>query len=134
MNLNQVVLRNIFNKIYINGQRKSQVLNLSSITNSMQSQLELKLQNQFKPTLLNIINESNKHNVPKGSESHFKVLIVSNEFEGKSLIERHRMVNKALADELKTSVHALSIQAVTPTQWSANSNVESTPNCQGGHK
>ena len=100
----------------------------------MQSQIELKLQNQLKPSYLEIINESSRHNVPKGSESHFKVVIVSSDFEGKSLIERHRMINRILADELKTSIHALSIQSLTPAQWMNNSTIQSTPNCLGGDK
>lgn len=64
-------------------------------------------------THLEVINESHKHNVPKGSESHFKVVIVSDLFESKAIIERHRMVNSALSDELKESIHALSIQGLS---------------------
>lgn len=62
------------------------------------------------PTHLEVINESNMHNVPKGSESHFKVVVVSMDFENLSLIKRHRMVNDVLKDELAGGVHALSIQ------------------------
>lgn len=62
------------------------------------------------PTHLEVFNESYMHNVPKGSETHFKVVVVSEEFDGVSLIKRHRMVNNALRDELAGGVHALSIQ------------------------
>lgn len=93
-----------------------------------------KLSTAFNPTFFDVINESYKHNVPKGSESHFKVVIVSEAFEGKALIQRHRMVNHALSEELKNSVHALSIQAVTPTQWDSDPTVNKTPNCLGGDK
>ena len=47
-----------------------------------------------------MINESSGHNVPKGSETHFKVVVVSDSFDGQMLIARHRMVNEILADEL----------------------------------
>jgi stress-induced morphogen len=53
------------------------------------------------------------HSVPKGSETHFKVVIVSDMFKEKSLLERHRTVNQLLDDELKSGVHALSIQGIT---------------------
>ncbi|RHY30878.1 hypothetical protein DYB32_003948 [Aphanomyces invadans] len=72
------------------------------------------------------------HNVPKGSETHFKVVVVSAAFEGKPLIQRHRLVNQVLADELDGGVHALSIQSKTPSQWDANSTVRPSPSCLGG--
>ncbi len=50
------------------------------------------------------------------SETHFHVQIVSAQFEGKIIIERHRIVNAILAEELKGSVHALQISAKTPNQ------------------
>ena len=97
--------------------------------------IQQKLNNYFEPTHLDIINESSKHNVPKNSETHFKVVIVSTKFEGMKLITRHRTVNTILKDELKTGgVHALSIKAKTPEQWSKNNKVEPSPNCLGGSK
>lgn len=74
------------------------------------------------------------HNVPKNSETHFKVLIVSEKFEGKPLLKRHREVQSCLAEELKTGVHALSITAKTPAQWEDNPNVVKSPPCLGGSK
>ncbi|KAK6635675.1 hypothetical protein RUM44_000929 [Polyplax serrata] len=91
-----------------------------------------KLTAALNPVHLNIINESYMHNVPKGSETHFKVVLVSKEFENKSLLQRHRMVNSALDYELKNGVHALSIVAKTPDQWSAEEKVEPSPKCLGG--
>ena len=99
---------------------------------SVSAKISEKLTTNFAPSYLDVINESYKHNVPKGSESHFKVVVVSDKFEGKSLVERHRMVNRVLTDELKQSVHALSIQAMTQTQWDANKVISDTPNCMGG--
>jgi stress-induced morphogen len=87
------------------------------------------------PAHLHVVNESYKHNVPKGAESHFSVTIVSDMFTGKSLIERHRLVNGALSDELKDRIHALSIKAKTLEQWNSDQSLNTTPNCLGGsHK
>lgn len=70
---------------------------------------------------------------PKNSETHFKVIVVSPQFEStKSPIQRHRLVNAALEDELNGPVHALSIVAKSPAQWEKNSTVNPSPNCQGG--
>lgn len=93
-----------------------------------------KLVTTLAPVHLEVINESYKHNVPTDSESHFKIMIVSSSFQDKSLIERHRIVNTILKDELKSSIHALSIQAKTPSQYECNPTIASTPNCLGGSK
>lgn len=59
-----------------------------------------KLQAAFSPTHLEVLNESASHNVPRGSETHFKVIVVSDGFAGVGPLDRHRLVNGALADEL----------------------------------
>ena len=88
---------------------------------------------------LEIINESSKHNVPVNSETHFKVIIVASVFENcKTLIQRHRLVNHVLRDEIATDgpVHALSIIAKSPKQWKAMMSegkmVPPSPSCRGG--
>ena len=98
------------------------------------SSISQKLQNEFQPLHCDIINESYMHNVPKGSETHFKVVIVSEKFqEMKNLIQRHRAVNEILAEELNTGVHALSIVAKTPEQWEKMSKeIDPSPKCRGG--
>ena len=77
-----------------------------------------KLTEAFKPQSLRVEDESHKHEGHAGhrpgGETHFRVYIVSPAFEGKSRIERHRMVNTTLEVELKGSVHALAIRAQTP--------------------
>ena len=77
------------------------------------------------------------HKVPKDSETHFKVVIVSKEFDKvKTPIQRHRLVNAALAEQLAGPVHALSIVAKTPLQWQQmidkGETVGSSPACRGG--
>lgn len=78
-----------------------------------------KLTTAFSPTQLDIIDDSHKHAGHEGAKSgggHFNVLIVSNAFEGKSLLERHRMVYGAMGDAMKSEIHALSIKAHTPQE------------------
>lgn len=93
-----------------------------------------KLANALEPEHLEVHNESHMHAVPPGSESHFRVLVVSPRFDGLSLIQRHRLVNEALREELSSCVHALAIQAKTPTQWDCNPTVAKSPPCMGGSK
>lgn len=96
--------------------------------------IEKKLADHFKPSYLSVVNESYKHAVPKGSESHFKVVIVSEDFQGQALIKRHRSVNQLLKEELQI-IHALAIEAKTSEQWEKVGQVSRpTPNCLGGSK
>jgi BolA protein len=77
-----------------------------------------KLREAFLPESLDVQDESQLHEGHAGhrpgGETHFRVYIVSRTFEGKSRIERHRMINAALAAELSGSVHALVIHAKAP--------------------
>jgi BolA family transcriptional regulator, general stress-responsive regulator len=77
-----------------------------------------KLVQSFAPAALEVIDESHQHAGHSGArpdgESHFRVRIVAEAFRGKSRVEQHRMVNAALAEELKERVHALAIQAAAP--------------------
>jgi len=84
---------------------------------TIQASIETKLSNEFAPLHLEVINESANHSVPVGSESHFKVIMVSTQFEGKAMVGRHRLVNKSLAFELENGVHALALKLMTPQQW-----------------
>jgi len=97
--------------------------------------IETKLTAGFSPAFLEVINESYMHNVPEGSESHFKVVVVSEQFEGQRLVARHRSVNQVLSDELANNIHALSIKAYTPNEWQENGQViPDSPKCMGGDK
>lgn len=101
----------------------------------VQNTIEEKLANDFQPLHLEVINESSNHNVPEGSESHFKVVVVSPEFSGKNLLARHRMINATLAEELKNSIHALAIHTYTEDEWKEESNgAPMSPPCLGGGK
>ncbi|HHH36281.1 MAG TPA: BolA/IbaG family iron-sulfur metabolism protein [Gammaproteobacteria bacterium] len=100
---------------------------------NVQADMEQKLRRSFDPDHLEVINESSAHNVPPGSESHFKVVIVSSRFEGQGLVARHRSVHEVLAGALAGPVHALSIRAHTPAEWQARGRrSDASPPCLGG--
>jgi len=102
---------------------------------TVKNTIETKLTSGLDIHHLEVINESNQHNVPAGSESHFKVVIASNDFDGKNLITRHRMVNQLLADELQNSIHALALHTYTLGEWEEKQNISpESPPCLGGGK
>lgn len=103
-------------------------------TRPIEASIRTKLTQGLAPEHLEVLNESHMHAVPPGSESHFRVLVVSSRFEGLSLLQRHRLVNETLSHELSTSVHALAIQAKTPQQWSSDPSLAKSPPCLGGSK
>jgi BolA protein len=79
-----------------------------------------KLAAAFAPAELSVEDESARHAGHAGArpegETHFRVYIVSASFEGLSRVERHRQINKVLADELRTNIHALAITALAPQE------------------
>jgi BolA family transcriptional regulator, general stress-responsive regulator len=90
---------------------------------SVKSRIEEKLTQALAPVSLRIVDESHLHaghagHRPEG-ETHFRVYIVSAAFEGKGRVERHRLVNSALAEQLAGPVHALAIQATAPGERAA---------------
>ena len=101
-----------------------------------ESAINLKLAHSFNPTYLEVENESHTHSVPKNSETHFRVLIVSDKFEGVSRVARQRLVYETLATELKGGVHALSLRTYSPEEWEASGESHSTksPPCFGGSR
>ncbi len=103
---------------------------------TIQAIIEEKLQQAFSPLHLEVINESHNHNVPSGSESHFKVIMASKAFDGKRLLQRHRAVNGILSVEIAEHIHALALHTYTETEWQEKyaDNVPQSPKCMGGSK
>lgn len=99
-----------------------------------ESAIELKLRHALAPSVIEVTNESSMHNVPKGSETHFKVLVVSEAFEGTSRVARHQLVFATLSEEMKSGIHALSIIARSPSEWAKDARVTPSPECLGGSK
>ena len=85
---------------------------------SVETTIREKLAQAFQPVHLEVINESHLHaghrSSPGTGESHFRVLIISPVFAGKSRLARHRLVNEVLAAELKGKVHALALVTQAP--------------------
>ena len=101
---------------------------------SIQTTIETKLAGEFEIDHLSVENESHMHNVAPGSESHFKVTIVSPSFDELMLIKRHRLVNQALQQELQ-QIHALALHTLTPEEWQQRGGeVAASPRCRGGGK
>ena len=91
---------------------------MSATENRTRQAITKKLNEAFAPESLNVIDESHLHaghaGHRPGGETHFRVYIGSPAFEGKSRIDRHRMINQVLADELAAGVHALALKAQAP--------------------
>jgi BolA protein len=101
---------------------------------TIQQTIESRLNTSFSIEHLTVENESHMHNVAPDSESHFKVTIVSEDFDDLMLIKRHRLVNKALEQELQT-IHALALHTMTPEEWFTRAGkVADSPPCHGGGK
>ncbi len=79
------------------------------------------LNNAFKPELLEIIDNSSAHAGHAGARSgggHYHVTIIAETFEGKSLVQRHQLIYNALGDMMKQQIHALGINALSPSEES----------------
>ena len=95
----------------------------------VQNKIDKLLRDNLNVSKLIIRNDSNKHNVPPNSESHFNVQIVSDDFKDLSQIQRHKKVYKAV-DSLLTEIHALSITAITISEFEENPSLRDTPDCE----
>lgn len=101
----------------------------------MENKIRARLTQIFSPLRLELENESHMHAVAPGSETHFKVLIVSEKFNGLSRVARQRLVNEALKDEFVMGLHALAQRTLTPAEWQKDASREfNSPECMGGSK
>jgi len=98
----------------------------------IKDQIEEKLKTEISSHFVEVINESPNHNVPDGAESHFKIIVVSNEFEDMKSVQRHQLIYKVLSEEMKL-IHAIAIHPFTKTEWDRNNQTSSdSPDCLGG--
>lgn len=81
------------------------------------------LQEKIGATIVEIEDRSDLHkhhegrkNAPVGS-GHYDAIVVAASFSGKPMMQQHRMVYEALADQMQTTIHALSLKTYTPEQW-----------------
>lgn len=98
----------------------------------IRKQIETKLRAAFAPVFLDVVDESHRHNVPAGSESHFNVVLVSDRFIGERSLHRHRLVYGTLTEELSTTVHALALHTYSAQEWESLQNTTfASPPCRG---
>mgnify|MGYP001765378758 CR=1 FL=1 len=81
--------------------------------------------------VLEVLDESHMHS--RGLETHFKALLVSEQFEGLSAVKRHQRVY-ALMGELMGQIHALAVHTYTPDEWAGQGVAPASPTCRGGSK
>ena len=101
---------------------------------SVQENVESMLREKLTPEHLEVVNESHMHSVAKGSETHFKVIVVSPVFEGVSAVKRHQLVYGALGEMMgkkpsQGGIHALAITSRTPAEWAASPEANISPLC-----
>ncbi|MCZ6829411.1 MAG: BolA/IbaG family iron-sulfur metabolism protein [Gammaproteobacteria bacterium] len=102
---------------------------------NVQQTIESKLAAALSPDHLEVINESDQHNVPANSETHFKVVIVAGDFEDQRKVARHQAVYGLLAQELAGPVHALALHTYTLGEWTErHAEAPLSPPCLGGSK
>lgn len=102
---------------------------------TVQADIQQRLAEHFTPVFYEVLNESHQHSVPANSETHFRVVLVSELFEGKRKVARHQQVYAALAEQLAGPVHALALHTYTPGEWQARQQeAPVSPDCLGGSK
>ena len=98
----------------------------------LKQQLTEQLQTELSPSHLEVINESHHHS-GSASDSHFKLIVVSDYFNDLKLIERHRFINQLFKEEM-THIHALAMHTYTPDEWQMKNGAPDSPKCAGGSK
>ena len=94
----------------------------------IENKIKAIINTNLSPSVLNIINESSMHNVPTNSESHFKIIIVSDIFKDVTSVNRHKIIYKTLGSVMD-DIHALSIYAFDINEFDTNLMVLDSPNC-----
>ncbi|MEE4145555.1 MAG: BolA/IbaG family iron-sulfur metabolism protein [Halieaceae bacterium] len=102
---------------------------------SVQYEIEQQLAREFAPQFLEVSNESHQHSVPANSETHFRVVLVSDRFDNARQVARHQQVYSALSAQLAGPVHALALHTYTAAEWQARQEqAPVSPECLGGSK
>lgn len=102
---------------------------------SVKEVMARKIQQEFQPVYIDVQNESHMHSVPPNSETHFKLVIVCDRFDGMRSVARHQSVYKVLSDELQQGVHALALHTYSIDEWQKRQQqAPESPACMGGSK
>lgn len=93
------------------------------------------LQDYFSPDHLEIVDETHQHAPRDTLETHMNITMVTNSFNGMSILKRHRLLNELMHDELHSGLHALSLHLYTPTEWKKRfEKSPASPICKGGER
>ncbi len=99
------------------------------------AEIEMRMGAAFALEHLEVINESHQHNVPVNSQTHFKIVLVSDQFDGVTRINRHRTLNALVADLLAGPVHAMALHPYTLAEWRKRfGEAPLSPPCHGGEQ
>ena len=99
----------------------------------MEEIIRRKIEEEFSPIYIELENESHRHSVPKGSATHFRLVLVSEKFNGLRRIDRSRLVNELMKPEFSNGLHAFSQRLLAPNEWTGSVEFKSPP-CAGGEK
>lgn len=100
-----------------------------------ENQIKSLLEKAFRIDYMLLENESHMHSVPENSETHFKLILVSGDFEGKRKVARHQAVYAEVSSLMNTGLHALALHLYTPSEWAEQEDTSlQSPNCMGGSK
>ncbi|KDE39006.1 MAG: BolA family protein [Nitrincola lacisaponensis] len=101
---------------------------------SVAERLETLVRNGMQVEMLKLENESHMHAGP-ATESHFKLALVSPDFEGQPKVRRHQQVYGLVAELMQNPIHALALHLYTPQEWQAQQGqIPASPNCKGAAK
>ncbi len=111
------------------------ILTLFGYLMSRKHRINQLISEELNPCFIEIEDESSKHHVPEGAETHFKVSLVSEKFNDLTKVARHRLITKLLATELNSGLHALSLHLFTPAEWQNRGQTTPTsPACRDGYR
>lgn len=99
----------------------------------IQQSIETTIKAAFKPDYFELLNESQQHNVPENSETHFKLTLVSDDFATDSKVKRHQKVYQLLGPLMQQGLHALALHLYTKDEWDkTHAQSPQSPPCLGG--
>lgn len=104
-----------------------------SVSNeSIQELVKDRLTEGLSPVYLSVENESSMHSVPDNSETHFRIVIVAEAFEGRRQVQCHQAVYGLLNDMIGNPIHALALHTYGPETWDDSNSAPASPACMGG--
>lgn len=99
---------------------------------SRKLRIEELLNQNLNPLYLKVEDESGNHHVPEGAQTHFKLIVAAEQFNGLTRIARHRMINQMLHSEFEQGLHALSMHLYSIEEWQKHPEFIPSPNCRDG--